>query len=139
MTFLNSTGSAFHKYFDEHYYCYIETYAHVILGQKSTDLFTACCKHGFVPNNFCGWRISSVPKNGSLSQKSADYRPVTAINVIAKVFECYLLRKLSGLAMLDDLQLGFTKNGGCDNAVYITICLLLNISLNMTVVHIFQH
>jgi len=93
--------------------------ADVILCQKLADLFTACCKHGFVPNNFCGGRISPVPKVGSLSHECADYRPVTTINVIGKVFEYCLLNKLSGLAILDDLQFGFTKGGGCDNAVFI--------------------
>ena len=82
-------------------------------------MLTACCKHGFVSNNFCCGRISPVLKSGSLRHEFADYRPVTTINMIAKVFEYCLLSKLNGLAMLEDLQMGFTKNGGHDNEVFI--------------------
>ena len=77
-----------------------------------------------MPNNFCGGCISLVPKNGSLRHKSAYYRLVTIINIIATVFNYCLLSKLSGLAILDDLRLGFIINDGCDNAVFIAISVI---------------
>ena len=38
--------------------------ADIILCQKLADLFSACCKHGFVPNNFCGGALALYPKMG---------------------------------------------------------------------------
>ena len=44
-------------------------YAHGMLRSHLATLFTACCKHGFIPNNLCSGRITPVPKNECLNLK----------------------------------------------------------------------
>ena len=47
-----------------------------------------CCKHGYVPLSFCIERIVPVLKKGKcVCGQFTDYRPVTTVSVIAKVFE----------------------------------------------------
>ena len=43
-------------------------YAHGVLCSHLVTLFTACCKHGFIPNNLCSGRITPVPKNECLNR-----------------------------------------------------------------------
>ena len=94
-------------------------YASHLLAEKLAILFTACCKHGFVPSNFCGGKITPVPKGNIINPKCSDYRPITSINVIAKVYEYTLLNIIDRFCNINDLQMGFTKGGGCDKAVFI--------------------
>ena len=82
-------------------------------------LFNACIKHSFVPINFCSGRIVPVPKKPNICDAFGDYRPVTSVNVLAKVFKYCLLEKLSCYTKLHDLQFGFTAGGGCEKAVFV--------------------
>ena len=50
---------------------------------------------------------------------SFSYSPVTSINVVATVYEYCLLEKLNKFEIIDFLQMGFTSDGGCDNAEFI--------------------
>ena len=49
-----------------------------------------------------------MPKEAYVSWSFADYRPITAVTSIAKVFEYYVLNKVLHCARPSDLQLGFT-------------------------------
>ena len=71
-----------------------------------------------MPANFCCVRIVPVPKKPSECSTFGDFRPVTSINVLAKIFEYCLLFKLENYFVINDLQFGFTVGGGCDNAVF---------------------
>jgi hypothetical protein len=82
-------------------------------------LFNACCKHGCVPNGFCLGRIVPVPKKSNVCGSFGDFRPVTTVSVIAKVFEYCLVNRLSVYKRLHDLQFGFTRGGGCDKALLV--------------------
>ena len=46
-----------------------------------------------------------------------DYRPVTSVNILAKVFKYCLLEKLSCYIKVHNLQFGFTAGEGCEKAV----------------------
>ena len=81
--------------------------------------FNACIKHSFVPINFCNGSIVPLPKKSNISDTFGNYRLVTSVNVLAKVFEYCLLEKLSCYSKLHDLQFGFTAGGGCEKAVFV--------------------
>ena len=70
-------------------------FAHMSICSLLRKLFNACIKHSFVPINFCSGRIVPVPKKSNICDAFGDYRPVTSVNVLAKVFEYCLLEKLS--------------------------------------------
>ena len=93
-------------------------YAHPLIIDLLMMLFNNCCKHGYVPVNFCGGRITPIPKK-SCSTAFHDYRPVTSINVIPKIFEYCILQKMEEFIDIDELQFGFTKGGGCEQALFI--------------------
>ena len=84
-----------------------------------TFIVNMCCKHGYVPSNFCIGRIIPVPKKQSVCGNFVDYRPITTVSVITKIFEYCLLDKLVNYAQIDELQFGFTKGGGCERALHV--------------------
>ena len=51
--------------------------------------------------------------------KFTDYRPVTTVSVIAKIFEYFIVKRLYMNVKLHDLQFGFTKGDGCDKALLV--------------------
>ena len=51
--------------------------------------------------------------------KFTDYRSVTTVSVIAKVFEYCFVKKLNMYIKLHDLQFGFKKGGGCYKALLV--------------------
>ena len=54
---------------------------HPLLIDLLILLFNNCCKHGFVPTNFCSGKIIPIPKK-LCSNKFQDYRLVSSINII---------------------------------------------------------
>ena len=82
-------------------------------------LFYLCLKHSFVLANFCSGRIVPVHKKSSECSTFDDFRPVTSINVLVKIFEYCLLSKVENYFVTHDLQFGFTVGGGCGNAIFI--------------------
>ena len=93
-------------------------HAHSILIDLLILLLNNCCKHGFVPTNFCSRKITSIPKK-QCSNTFQDYRPVSLINIISKIFEYCKLYKIEEFVNIDELQFGFTQVGGCEKAVYV--------------------
>ena len=51
--------------------------------------------------------------------KFTDYRPVTTVSVIAKVFKYCIVKRLYMYIKLHALRFGFTKGGGCDKALLV--------------------
>ena len=78
-----------------------------------------CFKHECVPLSFCVGRIVPVPKNERVCGKFTDYRSVTTVSVITKVFEYCIAKRLYIYIKLHDLQFSFTKRGGCDKALLV--------------------
>ena len=91
-------------------------YAHSKLINLLILLFNNFCKHGFVPTNFCSGKITPIPKK-QCSNKFQDYRPVSSINIISKIFEYCILYKIEGFVNIDELQFGFTQ-GGDEKTIY---------------------
>jgi hypothetical protein len=92
-------------------------FAHPIIADVLQCLFNLCCKHGYVPFTFCLGKIVPVPKKPNVCGSFSDFRPITIVTVIAKVFEYCLTNRLSEYVKIHDLQFGFTKGGGCDRAL----------------------
>ena len=86
-------------------------FAHPIIVNVLKELFNMCFKHGCVPLSFCVGRIVPVPKNERVCGKFTDYRLVTTVSVIAKVFEYCIVKRLYIYIKLHDLQFSFTKRG----------------------------
>ena len=78
-----------------------------------------CCKHGCVPLNFCIVRIVPVSKKSNVCDSFNDFRPVTTVSGIAKIFEYCLIYKLSNFMSMHELQFGFTKGGECDKTLLV--------------------
>ena len=77
------------------------------------------CKHAFVPSNFCGGRITPVPKKAGKCDSFDDFRPITTVNALGKIFEYCLLSKLEPCLDFHELQFGFTRGGGCVTAIHV--------------------
>ena len=68
-------------------------FAHPFIVNILKDLFNMCCKHGCVPLSFCVGRIVPVPKKERVCGRFTDYRSVTIVSVIAKVFEYCIVKR----------------------------------------------
>jgi hypothetical protein len=94
-------------------------YAHPSLITHLKLLFSAILFHGVVPDNFGAGTIVPLikDKSGNLNDVS-NYRPITLIPVISKLFECIILNLCQECFVVDELQLGFKKNHGCNDAIF---------------------
>ena len=82
-------------------------------------LFRCIISHSYVPNDFgLGLIIPLVKdKSGDLHSVS-NYRGITLIPVLSKLFEGVLLQNCEEFLSVDDLQFGFRKGSGCPQALY---------------------
>jgi len=75
--------------------------------------------HGFVPDSFGAGII--VPllkvKSGNMNDLN-NYRPITLIPVISKLFESIILATCQECLKVDDLQFGFRRGLGCTDAIF---------------------
>ena len=75
--------------------------------------------HGFVPNNFGLGLVISLIKDKTVNPNClSNYRGITLIAVISKLFEGVLLDVCDSYLMSDDVQFGFKKGLGCNNAIF---------------------
>ena len=81
-------------------------YANLLLSYiNKLIFFTACSKHGVVLCDFCGGRITLIPKTNSNSNFS-DSRPDNErLMFFAKVYEYCFLGEIEYLISFDDLQM----------------------------------
>lgn len=94
-------------------------YAHPILVLLLKVLFSAIIKHGYVPDIFCqGIVIPLVKDKQGNAADVTNYRGITLSSTISKVFEMCLLEMYGNVLYSEDLQFGFKKNLGCNNAIY---------------------
>ena len=95
-------------------------FAHPIIYVHLSMLFSLIVKHGHVPLNFKRSIIIPVIKDGKKKTTDVDnYRPITIISVISKIFEMCIFRKINCLFDFGGLQLGFVKGGGCEKSLFI--------------------
>ena len=94
-------------------------YAHPVLILHIPHLFRFMCFHGVVPDDFgAGTCIPLLKdKSGDINDIN-NYRGITLIPVISKLFELVLLHLCESLLTTDDLQFGFKKHLGCNNALF---------------------
>ena len=78
--------------------------------------------HGFVPESFATSLIVPVLK-GDVSKLNVfeGYRPVSLINVIAKVFDMCLQNVLNRFIINDELKFDFTAGKGCQKTLLINV------------------
>lgn len=75
--------------------------------------------HSYVPDAFGLGIVIPIIKSRNSDLSSVDnYRPITLSPVISKIFESLLLEKYSFCMPTDDLQFGFKKELGCNNAIF---------------------
>jgi Reverse transcriptase (RNA-dependent DNA polymerase) len=77
-------------------------------------------QHHYVPTNFGTGTIVPLVKDktGDVSSTN-NYRAITLVPVISKLFECVLLHITDEFLNNDDRQFGFKKGLGCANAIFI--------------------
>jgi len=94
-------------------------YAHPSLIVHLKLLFSSIFTHGFVPDSFGAGIIVPLikDKTGNLND-TENYRPITLIPVISKLFESLLLNICQTYLPIDDLQLGFKPVLGCTDAIF---------------------
>ena len=75
--------------------------------------------HGHVLSEFKVGVITLVVKDYRKSLLNVDnYRPVTIILMLCKIFEMCLCRRIHGLLNLYGWQLGFLAEGGCNKSIF---------------------
>jgi hypothetical protein len=94
-------------------------YSHPCLVIHIKLLFSMMVNHYYVPDAFGSGIVVPVVKDKSGDLSSLDnYRPITLSPVMSKLFESFILAKYSDCMKSDDLQFGFKKNLGCNNAIF---------------------
>ena len=94
-------------------------HSHQIIYLQRGNLFKTLVIHGFVPDDFGNEMIIPLIKDKSSPVGSlSNYRAITLIPIISKLFEGVLLNIANDLLISDDLQFGFKKNTGCAKALY---------------------
>jgi len=85
--------------------------------------------HRYVPNGFCIGTIFPLVKDLSRNLNDVDnYRPITLIPVILKLFEHVILSLCEDCLLSDELQFWFKRDLSCSDAIVMYFYeLLLNI------------
>ena len=83
------------------------------------DLLNDCLKHGYVPESFGLGIICPIPKKAEFRSQFTHFRPITIVSIISKIFESCLNVRSEKWLNMDDLQFGFTKDGGCQRALFV--------------------
>lgn len=85
-----------------------------------TTLYNDCVKNSYFPQHLKASKVIPIHKSGSVEECS-NYRPVSIIPVIAKIFEIILSRQIylymEAHGMFDACQYGFRANKGTELAI----------------------
>ena len=94
--------------------------AHPLLIVNLSLLFRTMACHGYVPHNFGQGTIVPLLKDklGDVNDVN-NYRGITLIPVISKLFELVIIEICEPFLGTDDLQFGFKKGSGCANALFV--------------------
>ena len=95
-------------------------YCHPIIISILNKLFNLMLKFEIVPEAFGNGLTIPIPKGDSNNSfcHSDDYRGITISPIISKVFEHCLLTMYGEYLSSSDLQLGFKKHTGVNQAIY---------------------
>ena len=74
---------------------------------------------GFAPISFSSSVVVSVvqDKNGDAS-KCGNQKPVSLVTMFSELLELFLFSRLKSYLKVDELQLGFVPNKGCQKALF---------------------
>lgn len=94
-------------------------YAHPVILIHLKLLFTMLFSHSIVPDEFGAGIIIPLLKDKSGNINSVDnYRGITLISVVSKIFENIILGLCKESLITDELQFGFKKGVGCSDAIF---------------------
>jgi len=94
-------------------------YAHPLLVIHLCALFRAMITSSCVPDGFgCGFIIPLLKDKSGDANSLDNYRGITLVPIIAKLFELIILNICGDYLKTDDLQFGFKNNVGCANAIF---------------------
>ena len=84
------------------------------------NLFRSIATHGYVPTAFgAGIIVPLLNDNLGDVNDVNNYRGITLIPVISKLFELVIIEICKPYLHTDDLQFGFKEGLGCANAVFV--------------------
>lgn len=93
--------------------------AHPIIYCHLKNLFHLIIQHGHVPKEFKLGVIVPVIKDSKKDLSCVDnYRPVTIISVISKLFEMCIYKRINSQLKVKGMQFGFVRDGGCDKSIF---------------------
>ena len=94
-------------------------FAHPALFIHLKLLFYVMFAHGYVPDKFGDGIIIPLIKDKTGDINSIDnYRPITLTPIVAKVFETLIMDLCESKLVTDELQFGFKKGVGCNDAIF---------------------
>ena len=94
-------------------------YAHPSLCTAICHLFKLIMSHRYVPSGFCTGTIVPLIKDKSRNLNDIDnYRPITLIPVVSKIFEHVILSLCEECLISDQLQFGFKRDSSCADAIF---------------------
>jgi len=97
--------------------------AHPSLVIHLKILFSMILCHSYVPLNFgLGTIIPLVKDKSAPLSDPSNYRAITLVPVICKVFESVILSLCDDALVTNDLQFGFKKGSGCPDALFTLRC-----------------
>ena len=94
-------------------------YAHPSIMVHLKLLFYFIVTHRIVPDQFGYGIIVPLMKDKSADLNDIDnYRPITLIPILSRVFESVMLTLCEDLLQTSNLQFGFKKGVGCTDAIF---------------------
>ena len=100
-----------------------------LLWRFLNNLFNTCIKHGHVPKALCMGVLCPIQKKVNACTSFSDYRSITLITILAKLFEMCLFGRFKEYYDLHELQFGFVKNCGCEKVIF-EVCSVCEYFLN---------
>ena len=100
-------------------------------------LFGAVSKHGFVPEGFGSGIIIPLLKDkaGNVNDIN-NYRTITLVPIISKLFEGVILKICENFLVTDQLQFGVKQNTGCANALFAVKTIINHVIANCSLVFV---
>ena len=94
-------------------------YAHPAICVAFEMLFNKIFEYGVVSLRFCEGVITPVVENLSKSLLDVgNYRPVSIISIVAKLFEMKVSARFGDLFTSHDNQFGFSINADCNKTIF---------------------
>jgi Reverse transcriptase (RNA-dependent DNA polymerase) len=94
-------------------------YAHPVLFLLLKILFNVMITSGVAPDRFGNSVIFPIVKSFNKSiDDVGNYRPISIIPFIAKIFEACMQSTIDKLLSFHNNQFGFVKDGGCSKAIF---------------------